>query len=242
MNTTMINLDPNSPIPFGAYINVEEEEGVLVPYYNETQVDILGPTPTWVFTSVSKSSNAKSVSKIRIVYDGVSTSDAILGKDGYQGFIKIFDEYYEIYIFNSIQSNKYKITTDDRIFLLKQLKQNFGQYIGHASVSGKQIINDQEIQSSWYMEKYKANKDLYYAVINDSKVKKEQKKEEEKEEVNNIKLNKGDLLKVQEQLDYTSEDEDEHQELIAETETIIKPKENSKSKSKAKNKIKNKEE
>jgi hypothetical protein len=229
----MINLDPNSPIPFGAYINVEEEEGALVPYYNETAVDILGPTPTWVFTSVSKSSTAKSISKIRIVYDGVSTSEALLGKDSYQGFIKLYDDYYDIYIFKTSPSNKYKITTDDRIFLLNDINQNFGEYLGSKSITGKQIINEQEISSSWNMDNYKADKSLYYAVINDNKLKKKIIKEEEKKEKENIiKINKGDLLKIQEQLDYNSEDEDEHQELITETETLIKPKSKSKNKKK----------
>jgi hypothetical protein len=237
MNTTMINLDPNSSIPFGAYINVEEEEGALVPYYNETAVDILGPTPTWVFTSVSKSSNAKSVAKIRIVYDGISTTDAIIGKDTYQGFIRLEENYYDIYVFKTNPTYKYKITTDDRVFLLNDIKQNFGEYLGSKSVSGKQIINEQEITSSWSMENYKADKDLYYAVINDAKTKRtinNTKQEDESNKINKlkVKINKSDLLKIQEQLDYNSEDDDEKHELIAETETFIKPKEKSKSKKK----------
>jgi hypothetical protein len=172
MNTTIINLDPQSPIPFGAYINVEEEESELVAYYNESPVEILAQTPTWAFTSVSKTSTTKDIKKVAIVYDGVSTSDAILGKDGYQGFIRIYDKYFEIYIFKSPIQYKYKINTDDRILLLNNVNQNFGDFLGSVTINGKQIINEQEIDSTWKMDEFKANKEMYYTVINDSNRKK----------------------------------------------------------------------
>lgn len=172
MNTTIINLDPQSPIPFGAYINVEEEEGELVPYYNDTAIEILGTTPTWVFTSVSKTSTTKTLHKNAITYDGVSTSDALIGKDAYQGFIKIFDNYYDIYTFSAPRLSKYKITTDDRILLFYDINQNFGEFLGLITVDGKQIVEDQETPASISMFHYKADKNQYYTVINDSRRKK----------------------------------------------------------------------
>jgi len=176
MNTTMINLDPASPIPFGAYINVEEEDGELVPYYNESPVEILGPTPTWVFTSVSKTSTAKSINKIPIYYDGVSTSDAYIGKDAYKGFIKVLENYYDIYLFIDDKygpvTNKYKITTDDTILLVNNVNQNFGEYQGLKSVEGKRIYQDSEVSETWKMSNYRADKNSYYTVLNNSKARK----------------------------------------------------------------------
>lgn len=193
MNTTMINLDPQSPIPFGAYINVEEEDGELVPYYNESPVEILGPTPTWVFTSVSKASNSKSISKIPITYDGVSTSTAIIGKDSYQGYIKILENYYEIYLFRTAQSSRYKISTEDRILLFNDINQNFGEYLGSKSVSGKQIVNEQEIDSTWFMEQYKADKNIYNTILNDNKARK-RKANNLANSINHLDINEEDAI------------------------------------------------
>lgn len=172
MNTTIINLNPLSPIPFGAYINIEEEEGELVPYYNDTAVEIIGTTPTWAFTSVSKTSTTKTINKNAIIYDGVSTSEALIGNNEYQGFIKIFENYYEIYFFSSSPDYKFKISTDDRILLFYDIKQNFGEYLGTALVSAKQIIEGEEISANIPMTKFKADKNQYYTTINDSKRKK----------------------------------------------------------------------
>jgi len=172
MNTTMINLDPQSPIPFGAYINVEEEDGELVPYYNESPVEILGPTPTWVFTSVSKASNAKSISKIPIYYDGVTTAEAIIGKDSYLGYIKVLEDSYDIYVFPTKTNlyDKYKITTDDTILLFKDMTQNFGEYQGIKIVEGRRIVSaSSDEYATWNMANYKADKNTYYTILNNSK-------------------------------------------------------------------------
>jgi len=173
MNTTIINLDPTSPIPFGAYINVEEEDGELQPYYNESPVDILGPTPTWVFTSVSKTSNSKSINKIPIYYDGVSTSDAKIGHNKYQGYIKILEDSYDIYLFPVDKYEVYKITTDDTILLFYDITQNFGEFKGNKIISGKRVISStDEEDATWQMANYKADKNTYYTVLNNAKAKK----------------------------------------------------------------------
>jgi hypothetical protein len=173
MNTTMINLDPSSPIPFGAYINVEEEESELVPYYNESPVEILGPTPTWVFTSVSKASNAKTISKLPIYYDGVSTSTARIGHNKYQGYIKVMDDSYDIYLFPTDKYEVYEVSTDDTILLFNDINQNFGEFKGIKTVSGKKIISASDyVEATWQMSNYKADKNTYYTILNNAKAKK----------------------------------------------------------------------
>jgi hypothetical protein len=194
MNTTMINLDPSSPIPFGAYINVEEEESELVPYYNESPVEILGPTPTWVFTSVSKASNAKSISKIPIYYDGVSTSKARIGHNKYQGYINVLEDSYDIYLFPTDKYEVYEITTDDTILLFNDINQNFGEFKGIKTISGKKIISaSDEVDATWQMSNYKADKNSYYTILNNAKAKK-RKADNLANSIDHLDINKEDAI------------------------------------------------
>lgn len=196
MNTTMINLDPASPIPFGAYINVEEEEGELQPYYNESPVDILGPTPTWVFTSVSRTSNAKSISKIPIYYDGVSTSTALIGTNKYQGYIKVLDDSYDIYILTTNPYATYKVTTDDTLLLFNDIKQNFGEYQGDKTISGKRITSvTTEEDATWKMANYKADKNTYYTILNNAKARK-RKADNLANSIDHLDLDKEDAINI----------------------------------------------
>jgi len=248
MNNTLINIDPNSDVPFGAYIDVEEGDNGAEASYNGTKIEINENTPIWGFTSVTKASSAKYATKIPIVYDALTTSSLRIGYGGYKAFMVGNDENYIIYIPQNQPTNQgnWRFNGPELVnFEINDLNQNFGSLVDNqtivvASYNGDTLISD---SASVKFNRYVASKNIYkIEIVNKNKIKdKEEKLEELKEKLNNIKLDKSNLPKIQEQLDYNSEDDDEDtNKLITETETIIKPKE--KSKSKIKNKNNNKEE
>lgn len=137
MNTTIININPNSEVPFGAYINIEDQDDEIVAYYNGTPIEIAESTPVWGFTSVSKTSNTRSISKIPIIYNGVTTTNLRLGYGGNKGYIKVMENHYDIYIaimrITEPELN-YRISNEDTILLLDNSNQNFGISLGETTV------------------------------------------------------------------------------------------------------------
>lgn len=173
LNTTIINLDPTSEIPFGAYINIEEEEGELVAYYNDTPVEILGTTPTWVFTSVSKTSTTKSLVKIPIIYTGLTTTTIRLGLSGYKGYIIPQDTFYDIYLMQVDTNTDYRMNRDDTTFLLTDTTQNFGETLGIQSKSLMIYIDDVYSSTTMIpMYHYHASKENYVLELDGLKRKK----------------------------------------------------------------------
>lgn len=179
MNTTLINLDINSEIPFGAYIQIEEEEGELVPYYNDTQIDILGPTPTWVFSSVAKTSTTKILGKIPILYTAVTTDKIRLGTNGYVGYITDTAEYYNIRIAQyPITAGDYRNNNTDVAFLLSDKEQSFGEYVGTLNMTLTKYVDDlpTETTNTYYFLNYHAPKNQFMIQLFNSLKKKKKTK------------------------------------------------------------------
>jgi hypothetical protein len=142
MNTTIININPNSEIPFGAYINIEEEDDQLIAYYNDTPIEIGETTPIWGFTSVSKASSTKMTNKIPIVYNAITTTTIKIGYDGYKGYIKVEEDHYDIYIGRSLQDKmNVRLDNEDAVLLVDNISQNFGTFVGETTMQ-VDIYND----------------------------------------------------------------------------------------------------
>jgi hypothetical protein len=233
MNNTIININPNSEVPFGAYIDVEEgEENTPVAMYNGTPVEIQETTPIWAFTSVTKSSNAKNINKIMIVYDGVTTSTIRLGYEGYKAYIVPREENYDIYIPKTqpTGNNNYRINQSETALLVNNINQNFGVYIGDEIQKVDTYRGDSSYETSVNVTftHYQASKTEYTTVIN-NRIKKKQDKQV------NITIKKVTLPKIQEQPEQTEqslikETDDEEDEI--ESEILLKRKTKSKSKNK----------
>lgn len=145
MNTTIININPNAEIPFGAYINIEEEDDQLVAYYNGTPIEIGETTPIWGFSSVSKTSNTRMAGKIPIIYNGITTTQLRIGYEGYRGFIKVEENSYDIYISGKTQdAYNYRIPNEDAILLIDNPNQNFGTFAGRTPIKGD-VYNDNSL-------------------------------------------------------------------------------------------------
>lgn len=129
MNTTVVNIDPTSDVPFGAFIDIEQQDNELKAYYNDTPIEIAAQTPTWAFTTVTKTSNTRALPKIPIVYDGLTTSEVRLQMNEYIGFIISDEHYYNVYIMTNMNpGHNYRFTTTaDITYLLADGYQNFGE-------------------------------------------------------------------------------------------------------------------
>jgi hypothetical protein len=79
MNNTLVNLATNTDIPFGAYIDLEDDKQ---PYYNQTQITIQNNTPVWMFSSVTKTTTASQSVKEVITYSTLQTSNVVALKAG----------------------------------------------------------------------------------------------------------------------------------------------------------------
>jgi hypothetical protein len=249
MNNTLVNIDPNSDVPFGAYIDVEEGDNGAEASYNGTKIEMNENTPIWAFTSVTKASTARFATKIPIIYDALTTNKIRIGYEGYNAFMIANDENYVIYIPQTpLKDEKsWQFYQNSSVkFEINDLNQNFGSFVKVETIQVSLYSRDTLIDSEYNAKfnTYVASKSIYQIKIISKAKNEENKKEEEikklKEQINNIKIDKSNLPKIQEQLDYNSEDSDENKELIAETETIIKPKEKSHSKSKNSHNITNK--
>jgi hypothetical protein len=74
MNNTLVNLATNTDIPFGAYIDIENDKE---PYYNQTSITIQNDTPVWMFSSVTKTTTASRTNKEIITYSSLQTSNIV---------------------------------------------------------------------------------------------------------------------------------------------------------------------
>lgn len=167
LNTTIINIDPNSEVPFGAYINIEEEEGVLKAYYNDTPIEINANTPIWSFSSVTKTTTTRTLNKIPIIYTGLTTSTIRLGYEGSKAYMKSFDTYYKIFIPPYLAENQnLRIDQEDVVFLIDDINQNFGTYVGTESLTSKLYVREEfSIEKLVDYRVYRAEKSLYVAEL-----------------------------------------------------------------------------
>jgi len=168
MNTTIVNINPNSEVPFGAYINIEEEDNALVAYYNDTPIEIGNTTPIWAFSSVSKASSTRMTNKIPIIYDSITTTNIRLGYEGFKAYIKVNEDDYDIYLPRGLHDNyNYRIGNEDAIMLLDNINQNFGTYLGTTSTKVDIYDGDvlKEEGTSVVFDHYKASKTLYVTEI-----------------------------------------------------------------------------
>lgn len=233
MNNTIININPNSEVPFGAYIDVEAgEEDTPIAMYNGTPVEIHENTPVWAFTSVTRSSNAKNMNKINIIYNGITTSTIRLGFEGYKAYIVVNQDNYDIYIpkIQPTANISYRIRQSDSVLLVDNINQNFGKYVGDENKTVDVYNGDTADQYSVnkVFTHYQASKTEYTTILT-SQLKKKQ------ENPMNIIIKKVALPKIQEQPEIQEEQvpqesDEEHDEI--ETEILLKKKSKSRSKNK----------
>lgn len=174
MNTTIININPNAEVPFGAYINIEEEEDAVVAYYNGTAIEIGDNTPVWGFLTVSKTSNTKMPSKIPIEYDGLTTTNFRLGFGGSKAYIKVKANFYDIYIAKGIQTTfNYRVSNEDAVLLLDNINQNFGTYVGDTTITVDFYDSDELVREDFQapFDHYVALKTQYMVEIVNMKLK-----------------------------------------------------------------------
>jgi hypothetical protein len=229
MNNTIINISTTSDVPFGAYIDVELENNAAVPYYNETPIQIDGETPVWMFSSVTKTTNASQTQLIPIYYTSLTTEGNVTvtstdtaTPQTITPIAIVIDkgDYYEIHEFEeidhptvpSVATVIYTVQADIIYSITEQ--QIFGLFETQTinSISGYVLI----------VNKYKATKDKFILEPSTNNNKNATQK------INNIRLlnNKLNNLTIQEEKENRSESED------GETEMIITHKSKSKSKTK----------
>lgn len=235
MNNTIINISTTSDVPFGAYIDIEIENNQPVPYYNETPIQIDQDTPVWMFSSVTKTTNASTTQMLPIYYTALTTegSLSVTAQDTQltQTISPIAiaidkGDYYEIREFEQLATTSgTKITGEvtytvqaDIIYSISE-QQIFGLY----ESSRKETVADNKVLTVNY---YKATKDKFTiepSSNNRNKI----------ASVNNIRLlaNKLNNLKL---IEEGKIEEDKSVSEEPETEMIIKHKEKSKSKNKQK--------
>lgn len=232
MNNTIININPNSEIPFGAYIDVEQgDEDQPLPMYNGTPIEISETTPIWAFTSVTKNSNTKSITKQVITYNGVTTSEIRLGYQGYSAYIIPAENQYHIYVpMTTFTTNRnWRIRQSQTALLVTNINQNFGTIVGQTNLTVTVYIGESSQGASEEpFTHYIATKEYYTAqLVNNNK-----KSEDAKTEPPKIYIKRATLPKIQEQL---KEDNSEDEEIeVPETEILINRREDSQDKKKRK--------
>lgn len=75
LNTTIVNLNTASDIPFGAYIQHEKQD-TTVNYYNGTVVEIEDTEPIWAFANITPAT-IRATNRIPIYYTSLTTDGTI---------------------------------------------------------------------------------------------------------------------------------------------------------------------
>lgn len=174
MNNTIINIDPTSDVPFGSYINIEQEDDELKAYYNDTPIEISKTTPVWAFTSVTRASNSRLRQKIPIIYNSVTTDQVVLQINSNIGYIIAKEDYYDIFIITSPESsNNYRLDVSaDVSFLFSDIYQNFGERMESQTINVAVYNGDTFITNEFKVfQKYRAPKTDYVISIMNSTIK-----------------------------------------------------------------------
>lgn len=238
MNTTLINIDPASDVPFGAYIDIEQGDEDPIPMYNGTPIEIAETTPVWAFTSVTRTSTAKTNAKSVIEYNGVTTTSFFIGEadDKHKAYLEVKDDYYDIYFPSMTYETRYsfQISNSDTILLIDNLNQNFGTFMGneYKNVKRYDSQSSQQSDTSISFAHYQANKDSYTTQIITKRIKKITnnitiKKLSLPKTQNNQKLQ--EELKIDEQPEI-NQNENQNSEDEIESEILLKHKSKSKKK------------
>lgn len=137
LNTTIVNVDPESDVPFGAYIDVEFENTTLIPKYNNTPVELEQTTPVWAFQSVGSTDQLRALNKTIIYYDSLTTEHVVqLPTDKLAAIIYSENaEYYTIRVPTAdTAKGKYaNLSSQVEIYYLGSTQQTFGIY--HSTVN-----------------------------------------------------------------------------------------------------------
>jgi hypothetical protein len=215
MNNTLINIDPSSDVPFGAYIDVEQGEEGAVASYNGTNVEINENTPVWAFTSVTKTSTARSVGKIPIVYDALTTGEVRLGYGGYKAYLYIDEENYIICIpeGNALNQNNWRFTPPGLVhYELNDIHQNFGAFVAKYNQEVSLYDGDTFQKTvNLPMKRYVASKQIYNIQIFSNRKSEISQAQEKKELIEAIKE------------DMKEEDEEENISQVFENKVRLEP-------------------
>jgi hypothetical protein len=169
MNNTLVNISTESDIPFGAYIDVEIEQNAPVSYYNDTKIEINENTPVWMFSSVTKTTNANTTQLIPIIYSALTTEGSVTVQSTDTAQVQTITpvavaidkgEYYEIEEFEELRTSLVKVADTvtytlevDIIYSITQ-DQIFGVF---QSQSLKQVGDDRYLRINYY----RADKDKF---------------------------------------------------------------------------------
>lgn len=182
LNTTLVNIDMEGELPFGAYIDVEYENEQLTPKYNNTPIELEETTPVWAFQSLGTITMNNAMQKRIIHYNSISTNTFVqMPTDEDQAIIytKSTDSYYTIMIPMNTQTRGkfYYAETAYQPTMLANVSQDFGIYIGMSQKLFYESSSSSSTSHSYNMMTYKALKtdftvELGLITILDDKVKK----------------------------------------------------------------------
>jgi hypothetical protein len=137
INSTVINVNTTSEVPFGAYIDVEYENDTKIAKYNGTPITITNSTPIWAFQSINLA-NTTTFAKIPIYYDSLTTNKPIniSFKQGSSTTVVIVKvgQSYKSYMFESYTDTgataicQFSPDEEGPFFVTDNEKQNFGTY------------------------------------------------------------------------------------------------------------------
>jgi hypothetical protein len=132
LNTTIVNVDPASDVPFGAYIDVEFENTTLVPKYNNTPIELETTTPVWAFQSVGSTDQLRAFNKTIIYYDSLTTNHVVqIPTDNLAAIIYSDNpEYYTIRVptLDTAKGKYANLSSQVDIYYLGSVQQTFGIY------------------------------------------------------------------------------------------------------------------
>lgn len=182
LNTTLVNIDMEGELPFGAYIDIEYENQELQPKYNNTPIELEENTPVWAFQSLGTAAIRSATQKRIIHYNLISTDDYVKmpsDKDQAIIFTKSTEAYYTILIpaTNQIRGQYYYAQQADQPTMLANLSQDFGIYLGLTTKTFYETPNSPSTSHIYSVLSYRAPKSEFtieLGLINnlDDKIKK----------------------------------------------------------------------
>jgi len=152
MNNTLINLATTGDVPFGAYIDVEDDNGTPVTMYNDTEITVESTTPVWIFQSVQKATDTTQTQKLPITYTSMTTTNITITSTQWTTDLTKFspiallyddeeDSRYEVLLLEKCtigeipsENPSLTITNSNKVYLIST-QQTFGVYQSTETIS-----------------------------------------------------------------------------------------------------------